>query len=79
MREEINDSIRAREVRAVFPDGSCEIMPTDLAIRQARRLGLDLVLIAPEAEPPVAKAMNYGEWQRTKMERRTPPKPSSPR
>jgi hypothetical protein len=57
MREEVNDSIRARKVRAVFPDGSAEIMATELAIRKAQRLGLDLVLVAPEAELPVAKAM----------------------
>ena len=65
MREEINDSIRAQTVRAVFPDGSIEIMATDLAIRKAQRLGLDLVLIAPEADPPVAKAMDYDAWLRS--------------
>ena len=52
-----------REVRAVFPDGSVEIMPTPAAVRRARELGLDLILIAPTAEPPVAKAMDYGQWQ----------------
>jgi translation initiation factor IF-3 len=65
MLEGINDSIRAREVRAVFPDGSVEVMATSLAIRKAQSMGLDLVLIAPDADPPVAKAMNYDEWQRT--------------
>lgn len=52
-----------REVRAVFPDGSVEIMPTPAAVRRAQELGLDLILIAPTAEPPVAKAMDYGQWQ----------------
>jgi hypothetical protein len=42
----------------VFPDGSVEIMPTPAAIRKAQDLGLDLILIAPTAEPPVAKAMD---------------------
>jgi translation initiation factor IF-3 len=65
MREEINHAIRVQTVRAVFPDGSIAIMATDLAIRKAQRLGLDLVLIAPEADPPVAKAMNYSEWLRS--------------
>ncbi len=55
--------IRAREVRAVFPDGSVEIMPTQLAVRKAQEMGPDLVLIAPTAEPPVAKAIDYGQWQ----------------
>src|ERR671921_326044 len=63
IRENVNDAIRAREVRAVFPDGSVEVMPTQAAIRKAQDLGLDLILIAPTAEPPVAKAMDYGQWQ----------------
>src|SRR5580692_12125795 len=63
VRENVNEAIRAREVRAVFPDGSVEIMPTQNAIRRAQELGLDLILIAPTAEPPVAKAMDYGQWQ----------------
>lgn len=63
VRENVNEAIRAREVRAVFPDGSVEVMPTQAAIRRAQELGLDLILIAPTAEPPVAKAMDYGQWQ----------------
>src|ERR1039457_6084396 len=63
IRENVNEAICAREVRAVFPDGSVEIMPTLQAVHKARELGLDLILIAPTAEPPVAKAMDYGQWQ----------------
>jgi translation initiation factor IF-3 len=63
IRENVNEAIRVREVRAVFPDGSVEIMQTQAAIRRAQELGLDLILIAPTAEPPVAKAMDYGQWQ----------------
>lgn len=63
IRENVNETIRAREVRAVFPDGTVEIMKTDAAIRKAKELGLDLICIAPTAEPPVAKAMDYGQWQ----------------
>ena len=63
IRENVNEAIRAREVRAVFPDGSVEILQTHLAIRKAQDMGLDLILIAPTAEPPVAKAMDYGQWQ----------------
>ena len=63
IRENVNEAIRAREVRAVFPDGSVEIMPTPAAVRKAQEMGLDLILIAPTAEPPVAKAMDYGQWQ----------------
>ncbi len=63
IRENVNEAIRAREVRAVFPDGSVEVMPTNLAIRRAQELGLDLIVVSPTAEPPVAKAMDYGQWQ----------------
>lgn len=63
IRENVNEAIRVREVRAVFPDGSVEIMQTMAAVRKAQELGLDLILIAPTAEPPVAKAMDYGQWQ----------------
>lgn len=38
-------------------------MPTSNAVRKAQDMGLDLILIAPTAEPPVAKAMDYGQWQ----------------
>jgi translation initiation factor IF-3 len=62
-RENVNESIRAREVRAVFPDGTAEVMPTSAALRRAQELGLDLVLIAPTAVPPVAKAVDFGHFQ----------------
>jgi translation initiation factor IF-3 len=62
-RENVNETIRAREVRAVFPDGTSEIMPTAAAVRKAQDLGLDLVLVSPTAVPPVAKAIDYGQYQ----------------
>ena len=63
VRENVNEAIRVREVRAVFPDGSVEVMATLAAVRKAQEMGLDLILIAPTADPPVAKAMDYGQWQ----------------
>src|SRR5215212_5125354 len=62
-RENVNESIRAREVRAVFPDGTTEVMPTAAALRKAQELGLDLVVVSPTAVPPVAKAVDYGHYQ----------------
>ncbi len=47
----------------MFPDGTVEIMPTLAAVRKAQDMGLDLIVVAPTAEPPVAKAMDYGQWQ----------------
>ncbi len=63
IRENVNEAIRAREVRAIFPDGTVEVMPTPAALRRAQELGLDLIVVSPTAEPPVAKAMDYGQWQ----------------
>src|SRR6204780_3682319 len=63
VRENVNEAIRVREVRAVFPNEPVQIMPTLAAVRKAQEMGLDLILIAPTAEPPVAKAMDYGQWQ----------------
>jgi translation initiation factor IF-3 len=62
-RENVNETIRAREVRAVFPDGTAEIMPTPAAVRKAQDMGLDLVVVSPTAVPPVAKAVDYGHYQ----------------
>jgi translation initiation factor IF-3 len=62
-RENVNESIRAREVRAVFPDGTAEVMPTAAALRKAQELGLDLVVVSPTAVPPVAKAIDFGHYQ----------------
>ena len=62
-RENVNETIRVREVRAVFPNEETEIMPTAAALRKAQDMGLDLVLIAPTAVPPVAKAIDYGHYQ----------------
>ena len=50
-------------MRAVFPDGETEVMPTAAALRKAQDMGLDLVVIAPTAVPPVAKAIDYGHYQ----------------
>jgi translation initiation factor IF-3 len=63
IRENVNEAIRFREVRAIFPDGTVEVMPTPAAFRRAQELGLDLIVVSPTAEPPVAKAMDYGQWQ----------------
>ena len=63
IRENVNESIRVREVRAIFPDGTVEVLQTHVAVRKAKDLGLDLILVSPTAVPPVAKVMDYGQWQ----------------
>src|SRR5690606_10654498 len=45
------------------PDGTTTVMSNSEAIARAKEIGLDLILIAPTTQPPVAKAMDYGQWQ----------------
>lgn len=60
----MNDDIRVSEVRCNVDGGeSLGIVPTDVAIDKANEMGLDLVLIAPNAKPPVAKIMDYGKFK----------------
>jgi len=57
----INDRIRAREVRTIGEDGAqLGILPTREALRIAQEKGLDLVMVAADAAPPVCKIMDYG-------------------
>jgi len=46
----------------VFPNGDTEVLQTYVAIERAKALGLDLVVVAPTAQPPVAKVIDYGEY-----------------
>ncbi len=60
----INEEIRVSEVRLVGPDGEqLGIMDTNAALDLAYQKNLDLVLIAPKAEPPVCKVMDYGKYK----------------
>jgi translation initiation factor IF-3 len=60
----INDRIRARDVRLVDPDGQqLGIRPLPEALAIARDLDLDLVEVAPLANPPVCRIMDYGKYK----------------
>ncbi|EAK0449675.1 translation initiation factor IF-3 [Campylobacter upsaliensis] len=60
----LNEEIRADELRCIGDDGKIYgIISSDEALDIANRLGLDLVLIAPDAKPPVAKIMDYGKFR----------------
>jgi translation initiation factor IF-3 len=55
-----NDQIRAKQLRVVFPEeGGTRILPLQEAREEATRLGLDLVLASPNAEPPVARIVSW--------------------
>ncbi|MEB3203961.1 MAG: translation initiation factor IF-3 [Candidatus Sericytochromatia bacterium] len=57
----LNERIRAREVRTIDDDGAqLGILATREALRIAQEKGLDLVLVAADANPPVCKIMDYG-------------------
>mgnify|MGYP000612562483 CR=1 FL=1 len=60
----MNDDIRVKEVRCMGEDGhQYGIISTRDAMALADEQGLDLVLIAPDGKPPVAKIMNYGKFK----------------
>lgn len=60
----INEQIRVREVRLISDDGEQQgIVPTLEALRMAKEQGLDLVEVAPNANPPVCKILNYGKFK----------------
>ncbi|WEV44575.1 translation initiation factor IF-3 [Streptococcaceae bacterium ESL0687] len=60
----MNGQIRAREVRLISADGEqLGIVQTSDALRQAGDLDLDLVLISPQAKPPVAKIMDFSKFK----------------
>jgi len=60
----LNEDIRAREVRCVGDDGTVYgVVSRDEALKIAEKQGLDLVLVAPDAKPPVCKIMDYGKFR----------------
>jgi translation initiation factor IF-3 len=60
----INDRIRVPEVRLVGPGGEqVGIVKLEMALRLAAESDLDLVEVAPDAHPPVAKLMDYGKFK----------------
>lgn len=60
----MNDDILATELRCNIDGGeSLGIISFDEAMEKANELNLDLVLIAPNAKPPVAKILNFGKFK----------------
>ena len=64
MEHQINEEIRDKEVRLIDSDGSqLGIVTIQQAMDTAIQRGLDLVKIAPKAEPPVCRVMDYGKFR----------------
>ena len=60
----INERIRVSEVRLVDEDGSqIGVIKTDEALRMAHERDLDLVEVAAESKPPVARLLDYSKYK----------------
>jgi len=70
LRERINNQIRAKELRVVGSSGeNVGILTLEEALKKAYAEGLDLIEISPNANPPVAKIMEYGKYQYEKSKK----------
>jgi translation initiation factor IF-3 len=60
----MNDGIRTRTVRLINADGdNVGVVETLEALRQAQEAGLDLVEVSPDADPTVAKILDFGKYK----------------
>src|SRR5699024_11513359 len=60
----VNESIRAREVRLIDANGDqLGVKTRKEALEIAKTRELDLVLVAPNAKPPVCRVMDYGKYR----------------
>lgn len=69
-----NEEILALEVLVFSETGERRgVVPTNSAIFEARKLGLDLVAVSPKSNPPVCKVMDFGKfiYQQEKNERKS--------
>jgi len=67
----MNDDITAKELRCLGDDGTQHgIVTLQQAFALADEKGLDLVLIAPDAKPPVGKIMDYGKFKYQKEKKK---------
>lgn len=66
----VNEKIRAREVRLIGRDGEqIGVVSRDEALRVAEQADLDLVLVSPNAKPPVARVLDYGKYRYEQQKR----------
>ncbi len=64
MRERINNQIRAKELRVIDNENqNLGLLSIKDALELAQSKGLDLIEISPNANPPVAKIMDFGKYQ----------------
>lgn len=67
----VNEKIRAREVRLIDANGDqLGVKSRDEALEIAQKRELDLVLVAPGAKPPVCRIMDYGKYRYEQQKRK---------
>lgn len=57
-----NERIRTKEIRVIDEEGQIGVMTPQEGLRLARERGLDLVEVAPTANPPVCKIIDFGKY-----------------
>jgi translation initiation factor IF-3 len=74
-KHRLNERIRVPQVRLIDPEGNqLGVVPTEDALRRAQEADLDLVEVAPNADPPVCRLMDYGKFAyRTAKEQKQRP------
>nr|WP_281300025.1 MULTISPECIES: translation initiation factor IF-3 [unclassified Iodidimonas] len=60
----MNERIKVPQVRLIGPDGDNHgVVDINTALQVARQVGLDLVEISPNADPPVCKVLDFGKYK----------------
>lgn len=78
MRERINNQIRANELRVILSTGeNLGVLSFKEAMALADKQGLDLIEISPNANPPIAKIMDFGKYQYEQNKKQKKAKASS--
>lgn len=63
-RTRINNAIRAKELRVIGAKGeNLGVITLEAALAEAEKVNLDLIEISPNATPPVAKIMDFGQYR----------------
>ncbi len=73
-KQRVNEQIRVSPVRVISADGvQLGVMSIEDALQEARKVGLDLVEVAPNDRPPVCRIMDYGKfkYQQRKRQHKT--------
>ena len=60
----VNERILAKTLRLIGPEGEqLGVFPKDMAIRKSEEFGLDLVEVAPQADPPVCRIIDFSKYK----------------